>query len=71
MTRDDLLMKLSALPPDADIGIQVGDEHLDIAELVPWGDGFVALTCHAPDLRDLLRSWGVSGSRENPAAETP
>jgi hypothetical protein len=63
MMRNDLLTQLSALPPDADVGIQLGDDHLDIAGLVPWGDGFVALTCHAGDLRDVLRDWGLSVSR--------
>jgi hypothetical protein len=68
MMRDDLLKQLSALPPDADVGIQLGDDHLDIAELVPWGEGFVALTCHSADLRDVLLDWGMPGPRrEDPA----
>ena len=62
MTRDELLRRISALPPEVDIGVQVGDAHLDIADVVRWGDGtFVALRCHAGDLRDLLREWGVPG----------
>jgi hypothetical protein len=61
MMRDDLLNQLSALPPDVDIGIQIGEDHLDIADLVPWGDGgFVALKCHSGDLRDLLSELGMS-----------
>jgi hypothetical protein len=77
MMRDELLKQISALPPDADIGIQIGDDHLDIADLAPWGDGgFVALTCHSADLRDVLSEWGLpvsqrqwlelSGRREQP-----
>jgi hypothetical protein len=54
MMRDDLLRQLSALPPEVDVGIQIGDDHLDIADLVCWGDGFVVLTCHSGDLRDVL-----------------
>lgn len=60
MMRDKLLKQISALPPDADTGIQIGDDHLDIADLVPWGDGgFVALQCHSGDLRDVLSEWGL------------
>jgi hypothetical protein len=58
--RDDLLKQISALPPDADIGIQIGDDHLDIGDLVPWGEGgFVALRCHSGDLRDVLSEWDL------------
>ena len=61
MKRDELLLQISALPPDTDIGIQVGGDHLDIADLVTWGEGgFVALKCHSPDLRDMLVHWGIS-----------
>ena len=65
MMRDELLQQISALPPDTDIGIQVGGDHLDIADLVPWGDGaFVALRCHSSDLRDMLLQWGISKQRQ-------
>jgi hypothetical protein len=61
--RDELLERISALPANVDIGIQVGEEHLDIVDVCPWGDGtFVALKCHAPDIRDVLLDWG---SRES------
>lgn len=61
MKRDELLERISALPANVDIGIQVGDEHLDIVDVCPWGDGaFVALRCHAPDIRDVLLAWGQS-----------
>jgi hypothetical protein len=60
---------LSALAPEVDVGIQLGDDHLDIAELVPWGEGFVALTCHAGDLRDVLLDRGLPGPLgEDPAS---
>jgi hypothetical protein len=60
MMRDELLQQISALPPDTDIGIQVGCDHLDIVDLVPWGGGeFVALKCHSSDLRDMLMQWGI------------
>jgi hypothetical protein len=56
MMRDDLVAQLAALPGNADIGIRIGDDQLDIADLEPWGDGgFVALTCSPADLRDVLR----------------
>jgi hypothetical protein len=59
---------ISALPTNVDIGIQIGDDHVDISDLVPWGDGkFVALKCHPSDLRDMLFEWGafppISGNR--------
>ncbi|MEV8504651.1 hypothetical protein AB0368_07460 [Actinoplanes sp. NPDC051475] len=55
MMRDDLVEQLAALPPDTDIGIRIGEDHVDIADLVPWGDGgFVALVCSPADLRDVL-----------------
>jgi tRNA(Ile)-lysidine synthetase-like protein len=60
MMRDELLQQISALPPDTDIGIQIGNDHLDIEDIVPWGDGgFIALSCHSRDLRDLLLEWGI------------
>ena len=58
MMRDELLQRIAALPADSDVGVQIGDEHLDIAEVVPWGDGtFGALRCQASDLRDMLVAW--------------
>ena len=58
MMRDELLERIAALPEDADVGVQIGDDHLDITDIVPWGDGtFVALRCHSSDVRDVLVSW--------------
>lgn len=58
MMRDELLQQIAALPADADVGIQIGDDHLDIADVLGWGDGsFGALRCHPSDLRDLLVAW--------------
>ena len=66
MMRDELLQQISALPPDTDIGIQVGGDHLDIADLVPWGGGgYVALKCHSSDLRDMLVQWGISKQQQD------
>jgi hypothetical protein len=60
MMRNELLQRIAALPADADVGIQIGDDHLDIAEAIAWGDGgFGALSCHSSDLRDLLLAWGL------------
>lgn len=60
MMRDELLKLISALPADADVGIRLGDHHLDIGEVTPWGEGaFGALTCHPIDLRDVLLEWGL------------
>jgi hypothetical protein len=62
--RDELLQRIAALPPEADVGVQIGDDHLDIADLVTWGDGnFIALKCHPNDLRDLLLEWGLPDDR--------
>lgn len=58
MMRDELLQWIAALPEDSDVGVQIGDEHLDITEVVAWGDSsFGALQCHSGDLRDLLVAW--------------
>lgn len=57
MMRDELLEKVAALPPEADVGIRLGEDCLDIAGLESWGNGlFVALLCDENDLRDVLRS---------------
>jgi hypothetical protein len=58
MMRDELLQWIAALPADSEVGVQIGDEHLDIAEVIRWGDGtFGALRCHSSDLRDMLMAW--------------
>jgi hypothetical protein len=58
MRRRELLQRIAALPADADIGVQIGDDYLDIADVVAWGDGaFGALQCDRADLRDLLAAW--------------
>jgi hypothetical protein len=60
MMRDELLKRITALPSEADVGVQIGDGHVEIADLVPWGDGnFIALKCHPNDLHDLLLEWGL------------
>ncbi len=60
MKRDELLQKISALPPDTDIGVEVGGDHLDITEIVLWGNGdFAALKCNSHDLCDMLQQWGI------------
>lgn len=65
MMRDELLRQIAALPPDTDVGIQIGDEHLDVVSVVVWGDGnFGALRCQPNDYRDLIAAWGVPRGRE-------
>lgn len=60
MMRNELLHQIAALPADADVGIQLGDDHLDIAGVAAWGDGgFGALKCQPSDLRDVLLAWGL------------
>ena len=60
MMRDELLRQIAALPADSDVGVQIGDDHLDIADAVAWGDGsFGALQCHSSDLRDMLVAWDL------------
>jgi hypothetical protein len=64
MKRDDLLAHLASLPADTDIGIQIGEAHLDISKVTTWGeDAFVALECDRSDLRDVLTEWGISAGR--------
>jgi hypothetical protein len=59
MKRRELSQRIAALPADTDVGVQIGDDHLDISDVVAWGDGaFGALQCHRGDLRDLLLAWG-------------
>lgn len=66
MLRDELLKQLLALPAGANIGIQIGDAHLDIADVMPWGDeGFVDLCCDLADLRDVLMEWGVPADKRD------
>lgn len=58
MMRDELLRWIAALPADSDVGVQIGDEPLDIADVIRWGDGtFGALRCRSSDLRDMLVAW--------------
>ena len=58
MMRDELLQSIAALPADSDVGVQIGDDHLDIADVVRWGDGaFGALRCQSSDLHDMLVAW--------------
>jgi hypothetical protein len=54
MTRDELLKLLSALPGNVDVGIQFGDDHLDITDLIPGDGEFATLRCHSADLCDVL-----------------
>jgi hypothetical protein len=73
MTRDDLLQQISNLPPDADIGIDVGGEHVDIVGLAPAAEGgLVVLQCHLPDVLDMLAEWGIpKRQRERIASVEP
>ena len=58
MKRHELMQRIAALPADADVGVRIGADILDIMDVVPWGDGsFAALECHQGDLRDLLMEW--------------
>lgn len=58
MMRDELLQWIAGLPEGSDVGVQIGDDHLDIAEVIRWGDGtFGALRCQSSDLRDMLVAW--------------
>jgi hypothetical protein len=62
MMRDELLCRIAELPADSDVGVQIGDDHLDIADVISWGDGaFGALRCHSNDVRDMLLSWELPG----------
>lgn len=62
MRRGELIKQLFEFPEEADVGVQLGDDHLDIADVVPWGGGqFVALRYQSADLRDLLLELAISG----------
>lgn len=64
MRRDELLERLRALPAGVDVGVKVGGGHVDIADVVRWGDGrFGAVMCHLVDLNDLLIERGLSASQ--------
>jgi hypothetical protein len=73
MMRNDLLQQISSLPSDADIGIEVGGEHVDIAGLAPATEGgLVVLRCHLPDVLDMLAEWGIpKQQREQIASAEP
>jgi len=67
MMRDELMKQIATLPADADVGIQIGDDHLDIDEVIVWGDGgFGALRCHPNDLRDLLAAQESQNQQRSP-----
>jgi hypothetical protein len=71
MKRRELLRRIAALPADADVGVQIGDDHLDISEVVAWGDGaFGALRCHRADLRDLFLAWQLDFSMRSPIVQS-
>jgi hypothetical protein len=71
MLRDQLLKQLSALPSDAVIGVQIGNEHLDVTDVTPWGDeGFVDLQCDPADLRDVLMEWGLPAHKRQQLVAT-
>lgn len=60
MMRDELLRRIAALPAEADLGVRLGDDHLDIADVILWGEGrFGALKCHPSDIRDVLLACGL------------
>ena len=60
MKRNELLRQIAALPAGADVGVQIGDEHLDVVAVGAWAGGrFGALRCQPSDLRDVLLSWGL------------
>jgi hypothetical protein len=62
MMRDELLHQIAALPEDSDVGVQIGDDQLDITDVVSWGDGaFGALRCRSSDVRDMLVAWELPG----------
>jgi hypothetical protein len=64
MMRDELLKRIGALPADADVGIRIGDDQVDIADVVPWGEGaFGAIVCNPVDLRDVLFERRLSAGR--------
>ena len=66
MLRDELMNRLSALPEGANIGVQLGTEHLNVTDLTPWGDkGFVDLQCDAADLRDVLLMLGLPAAKRD------
>jgi hypothetical protein len=55
MRRDELVKQVSALRRNADVGVLIGDEYLDVADIVPWRGGrSVALRCDSVDLWDLV-----------------
>jgi hypothetical protein len=66
MNRDELLRHLVTYPPETEIGVQLGDQNLDISDVTAWGGGaFVALECLEVDLRDLLTEWHIPVDRHD------
>jgi hypothetical protein len=64
MMRDELLRHLIALPPEADIVMEIGKVHIEIAGLVYRGDrANTTLLPHLADLRDALVEWGIPAGK--------
>lgn len=64
MMRDELLKRIGALPADTDVGIRIGDDQVDITDVVSWGEGaFGAVVGNPVDLRDVLFEWGLPAGR--------
>jgi len=71
MRRRELIKALSQLPKNARLGILVGDQYMDIADVVTVGSHY-ALRCWPADVRDALASdWGIARDKAREIAFSP
>jgi hypothetical protein len=56
----NLMAILRVFPADSDVVLQLGDEVLDVYDLMmKQGSDHVGIRCLPADLSDLMKSWGV------------
>lgn len=75
MMRDELVRHLVALPPDAEVVVDIGRIEVDIVEVVgitfPGERGNIALKPHSDDLRDALSARQHAVDRNRIAGTEP
>jgi hypothetical protein len=61
MKIDDLVALLATFPIDSEVFVQLGDEVLEISDLLMrGGTNRVGIRSRPADLRDVMNSWGVA-----------
>ena len=72
MERDELIRRITALPVGTDVGVELGEAQLDIADVaVRPGTPYGVLRCLNADVRDVLAEWGLPESLRDRLAPMP